>query len=325
MDRRAAAVIVLVIGSAPRRAFAQANRMPRVAVVLSGTVTSDAVRVDAFQRGLQELGYIPGRNISLIYKYANGNLQEIPSVANEVAELKVDVAVAEGSTAAAAIRRADASVPIVMAFSSDPVAARLVDSLARPGGNTTGLSVQATDLAAKQLEILKNIVPQLTSVAVLGDAQGPTYQARMQEIDRASVALNLRIHRVELHDTADLHRAFAMVEAARPGALLALQTPAMVALHRQIADLALRARLPTMYIDSEFPAAGGLVSYGPNYADLFKRTAYYVDRILRGAKPRDLPVEQVERFELVINQRTARQIGLQIPSKMAQQADRVIE
>jgi putative ABC transport system substrate-binding protein len=325
MDRRAAAALVLAIGIAPRLTFAQANRVPRVAVVLSGTAASDAVKVDAFQRGLLELGYVPGQTIALTYTYANGNLQGLPSMAAELAESKVDVAVAEGSTVAAAIRRADAALPIVLAFSSDPIAARLVDSLAHPGGNTTGLSVQATDLAAKQLEILKSIVPQLTTVAVLGDARGPTYQARMQEVDRAAVALNLRIHRVLLHDIDDLRRAFAIVEGARPGALLALQTPIIVALHRQIADLAIKARLPTMYIDSEFAAAGGLVSYGPNYAELFKRSAHYVDKILRGVRPRDIPVEQVERFELVINLKTARQIGLQIPSKTLLQADRVIE
>ena len=304
--------------------MAQASRIPRVVVLLSGTATSDAARVDAFRRALRDLGYSQGQNIAVEYMYANGNVDQLDPLAAQVVS-QADVVVAAGSTASRAVRKANGSIPIVMAFSSDPVAAGLADSLAHPGGNTTGLSLQATDLNAKQLEILKRIVPQLTSVAVLGYPQGPTYRTRMQEIDRASGALSLRIQRVDVHDSADLPAAFASIQGARPGAVLVLQSPPVVALQSQIADFGLRARLPTMYIDSEFPDLGGLASYGPDYADMFRRSATFVDKVLRGAKPRDLPVEQVERFELVINLKTAKRIGLQIPSSVRLQASRVIE
>ena len=257
----------------------------------------------------------PG-NIAVSYAYANGNPQRLPSLAAEATASKVDVVVAEGSTAATAVRRADAAIPIVMAFSSDPVAARLVESLARPGGNTTGLSVQATDLAAKQLEILKSIRAS-SSPRWRCWAMQRVRPIRRGDGDRSrvSIALDLRIQRVDSRCQRTPCGVCRSIKDGRAGALLALQTPAIVALHGQIAELGIKARLPTMYIDSEFPAAGRLVSYGPNYRYMFKRSANYVDKILRGAKPRDLPFEQVERFELVINVNTARQIGLQIPSK----------
>ncbi|HEU5295285.1 MAG TPA: ABC transporter substrate-binding protein [Burkholderiaceae bacterium] len=323
MDRRVAMAAILMIGSAPRQPMAQAL-LPRVTVLLSGTATSDAARADTFGRALRDLGYSQGQNIAVEYTYANGDVDRLDPLAAQVVS-KVDVVVAAGSTASRAVRKASASIPIVMVFSGDPVAAGLVESLAHPGGNTTGLSLQATDLGAKQLEFLKRIVPRLSSVAVIGYSQAPSYRARMQEIDRASSVLGLRILRIAVHDGAVINEAFAAIQRSRAGAVLVLQSPPVVALQSQIAEFGLTARLPTMYIDSEFTDLGGLASYGPDYAEMFKRSATYVDKILRGVKPRDLPVEQVERFELVINLKTAKRIGLQIPAAVLLQADRVIE
>jgi putative ABC transport system substrate-binding protein len=303
----------------------QQKKIVRIGFLLSGSTASDATRTEAFRQGLGELGYLDGQNITIIYRYAKGERRLLSSLAAELASARVEIIVAGGSAAVTAAKKATGTIPIVMAQSSDPVAAGVVASLVKPGGNVTGLSGMAPELSGKQLELLKEIVPKLSRVIVVADPEGQTYNARIKEIESAAKAMNVQLQPVGLRGNKDLENLAAEITKTHPSGLIAFQNPAVELDRRQIAELATKHRLPTVYIASEFADAGGLVSYGPHYPDLYRRAAVYVDKILKGAKPADLPVEQPTKFELVINLKTAKQIGLTIPPNVLARADRVIK
>jgi len=299
----------------------QAPKVPRIGVLWP---TSPSPRIDEFRAGLRELGYVEGRTIEIEYRYAKGDLDRLPELAAELVQLKVDVIVALNTFAARPARDATGTIPIVM-VSGDPVGTGLVASLARPGRNVTGLSFFSPELGAKQLELLKELLPGLTRVGILWNADGP---ARVQEFERTEVAaqtLGVTIHSLEVRTRSpDLEGAFIAASQGQAGALLTLGSPLTLSHLTQIAELAARSRLPSVFDSRVFVEAGGLASYGPRFADLYRRAAGYVDRILKGAKPADLPVEQPARFELVINLKTAKALGLTIPPSILLRADDVI-
>ena len=283
---------------------------------------------EAFRQGLRDLGYVEGHNVVIEYRDAEGKLERLPALAAELIALQVDVILAGGTPQALAAKHASRTLPIVFAAAADPVTDGLVTSLARPGGNVTGLSVLAPELVGKCLEQLKQAVPEVSRVAVLwqpGGAGERTEKDMLKAAEVAARALGVRLQFVEARGPADFDRAFSDMTRARAGALTVLSTPMFVSERRRLVDLAAKNRLPAVYPWREFVDAGGLMSYGPNLADMFRRAATYVDKILKGAKPADLPVEQPTKFELVINLKTAKALGLTIPASVLARADEVIQ
>jgi putative ABC transport system substrate-binding protein len=281
--------------------------------------------LEAFRQGLRVLGYDEGQNLVIEYRYAEGNLERLPTLAAELVGLKMDVIVAIASAATRAVQHATRTIPIVMAGGSDPVGAGLVASLARPGGNITGLSNLTVELPEKRLEILKETVPQSGRVAVLANPASPNHASTMHNLTGAAQALGLQLHVVELRSPDELDTAFAAVTRAGADALLVVGEPLLLdSLRGRTVDLAAKHRLPAMYSWRELVVAGGLMSYGPSLPDMHRRLATYVDKILKGAKPADLPVEQPTTFELVINLTTAKALGLTIPPTLLFQATEVI-
>jgi putative ABC transport system substrate-binding protein len=281
----------------------------------------------AFRQGLRDLGYVEGRNVVIEYRDAEGK-QRLPALAAELVALKVDVIVAPGTPAALAAKQATKTLPIVFAGVTDPVTDGLVTSLARPGGNVTGLSNLGPELIGKRLELLTQAVPGVSPVAVLwqpGAASERTDKDMLKEADVAARALGMRLQFVEARGPADIDRAFSDMTRARAGALTVLATTMFLIERRRLVDLAVKNRLPTVYSFREYVDSGGLMSYGPNQADTFRRAATYVDKILKGAKPADLPVEQPTKFELVINLKTAKALGLTVPPSLLRRADEVIQ
>jgi len=282
-------------------------------------------RYEAFRQGLRELGYLEGQNIVIERRDAKGILQRLPDVAAELVRLKVDVIVTTGSTGVVAAKQATSTVPIVMTTGGDPVALGLIASLARPGGNVTGLTSISNDLAGKRLELLKETIPKLTRVGVLWNPADPGARTgSFKETEAAAQAFGLHLQSLETQGPKDFESVFKAASKAQAHALIVLQTALINAHRTQIIELANKNRLPTMFGEGAQVEAGGLMSYAPNSADLFRRAATYVDKILKGAKPADLPVEQPTKFELVINLKTAKQIGLTIPPNVLARADRVI-
>ena len=305
----------------------QAAKVPRIGYVATDLRSSAHLR-EAFLQGLRDLGYVEGRNVVIEYRSAEGKLERLPALAAEVVALKVDVIVAPGTPGALAAKRATGTIPIVFPAASDPVASGLVTSLARPGGNVTGLSNLNTDLVGKCLEQLKQAVPGVSRVAVLWhpDASGErTDKDILKRAEVAARALGVRLQFVEARGPADFDRAFSDMTRARAGALTVLPSVMFINERRRLVDLAAKNRLPAVYNARDFVDAGGLMAYGPNFADMFRRAATYVDKILKGAKPGDLPVEQPTKFELVINLKTAKVLGLTIPPSVLARADHVIE
>jgi ABC-type uncharacterized transport system substrate-binding protein len=282
----------------------------------------------AFLQGLHDLGYVEGRNLVIEYRDAEGKPERLPALAAELAALKVDVIVATGGTLAAlAAKQATRTLPIVFTAVADPVTSGLVTSLARPGGNVTGLSILASELVGKCLEQLKQAVPGVSRVAVLwqpGGVPERTDKDILRGAEVAARALGVRPQFVEARGPADFDRAFSDMTRARAGALPVVQSVMFNTERRRLVDLAAKTRLPAVYPWREFVDAGGLMAYGANVADLFRRAATYVDKILKGAKPADLPVEQPTKFEFVINLKTAKALGLTIPQSLLQRADEVI-
>jgi len=274
---------------------------------------------------MRELGYEEGKNITIEYRYAEDNLERLADLAAEFVRLRVDVIVAGGGPPTRAAKNSTKSIPVVMVNISDPVALGFVTTLAKPGGNITGLSSMQTELGGKRLELLKEIVPKISRVAVLVNRDVPGYGVQMKEVEAAAPALGLQLQALEVRDAKDLDKAFAAISTERAGALIGLSNPTFGSLQRQISELAIKNRVPAMYGDRAFAESGGLLSYGPNIPDLYRRAATYVDKILKGAKPGDLPIEQPTKFELVINLKTAKQIGLTIPPNALARADRVIK
>ena len=329
VHRRDFLIAVGALLAAPLAAEAQqAAKVSRIGY-LTPNVASNPRSSEAFLQGLRDLGYVEGRNVVIEYRDAEGKLERLPALAAELVALKVDVIVAAaGTLAALAAQQATRTIPIVVIAVGDPVTSGLVTSLARPGGNVTGLSALSPELTSKWLELLKQAVPVVSRVAFLlqpGALGERTEKNIVKEADLAARALGVRLQVVEARGPADLDRAFADMTSARAGALMVPSTPMFSSERRRLLDLAAKNRLPTLFTFREYVDAGGLMSYGPNLADLFRRAATYVDKILKGAKPGDLPVEQPTKFELVINLKTAKDLGLTIPQSVLVRADDLIQ
>lgn len=281
---------------------------------------------DAFRQGLSGLGYVEGQNILIEFRNAEGRLERLPDLAAELVRLKVDVIVAAPEVCIQAAKQATSTIPIVMAVSEDPVGRGFVASLARPGGNITGVSTLQPGLIGKQLGLLKEIVPKLSRVAALWDMDTPSQPAFLRETEVAARALGLRLQALPLRGpNPDFQSAFRAATSGRAGALSIVSGPLILAHRAGIVDLAARNRLPAIYNRREYVDAGGLISYGPSLLDIHRRAATYVDRILKGAKPRDLPVEQPTKFELIINDKTAKALGVTIPPSLLLRVDQIIE
>ena len=287
--------------------------------------TPDPARLEwwkAFRQALRELGYVEGQSIRFEARWAQGRSDRLPGLAAELVGLRVDVIVTGGGEAARAAKQATATIPIVMTTGSDPVKLGIVESLARPGGNVTGVSSISSDLMAKRVELLRELLPKVTRVAILWD-ETPQSGISVQELEPAARRLGIGIHTVGVRGSNDFARAFS--EAARSRAVILVASSFMFTERKRIADLALKHRLPTALGAREYVEAGGLFSYAVSFPDQFRRAAWYVDRILRGARPADLPVEQPTTFELVINLKTAKALGLTVPRSLLQRANQVIE
>jgi ABC-type uncharacterized transport system substrate-binding protein len=280
---------------------------------------------DAFRKGLRDLGWIEGQNIVLEYRYSEGRPERLPGLAAELVRINVDLIVAWASPEVGAAESATRTIPIVFLALGDPVGGGQVANLARPGGNMTGLGQMLPELAAKQLELLRHAVPSISRVAVFWNAASRMKRLEMGELQRAAPALGVTLQSREVRGLDDFDGVFAATKRERPDALLTLVDPVTFTQRHLIAEFAARERLPAMYAVREFVEAGGLMSYGSDLRDLFRRGATYVDKILKGAKPGDLPVEQPTKFELVINLKTAKALGLTLPPSLLQRADQVIE
>ena len=330
MIRGVALVAVLAVSllAAPLAADAQqARKVPRIGFLWVTSPSDRPSHLDAFRQRLRELGWVEGQNIVIDYRYAEGRVDRLPDLAAELVRLKVDLIVASaGTQAATAAKNATETIPIVMIYVRDPVGTGLIASLARPGGNVTGVSGYAgLEIVARQLELLKETVPKIRRVAILSNPANAYHQLAIREANVAARSLGVQLQLLEARGPNEFDGAFAAMAKERVGALLVL-SDAMLNSHRtRLADLAARSRLPAAYGVRESVEAGGLMSYGPSFLDLYRRSAAYVDKILKGAKPADLPVEQPTTFELVINLKTAKALGLTIPQSLLQRADQVIE
>ena len=309
--------------AAPLAAQAQpARTVPRLGLLFPESGPSP--RIEAFRQGLRELGYIEGKTIVIEYRFAEGQRERLPELAAELVQLKVDVIVALSTLAAQPAKAATTTIPIVM-ISSDPIGTGVVAGLSRPGGNVTGLTTFA-DLAGKRLELLKEVVPRLARVAVLWDAGGPSKVIEFRGASTAATVLGVELQSLEVRAPhPDLDGAFEAARRGRAQGLVVLHNPLILTYRRQIVGMTLRDRLPTIFEGTDYTEIGGLISYGPKLREVFGRAAAFVDKILRGAKPADLPVEQPTMFELVINLKTAKALGLTIPPTLLARADQVIE
>jgi putative ABC transport system substrate-binding protein len=285
----------------------------------------DAPWLRSLREGLNELGYVEGRNLLIEYRWAEGDFDRLPALAAELVRLPVDLILADGDPVIAAASRATGTIPIVMTAVGDPVARGFAASLARPGGNITGVSNLAVELTGKWLEILKECVPGLAQAAILGNATNPTHRLFWEEAERAARALRVKLKSVEVRSAGDLEEAFASMRRERSGAVVVLPDPLFIGQSRRVAELAASSRLPAMYTFREQAEAGGLASYGPSLRGNFRRAATYVDRILKGARPGDLPIQQPTTFELVVNLKTAKALGLTVPPALLLQTNHVIE
>jgi putative ABC transport system substrate-binding protein len=326
--RPATAVVLLLLSAFLSTAAAQPpEKVPRVGYLLAGS-HSDPQRqrlLEAFRQGLRELGYVEGQNIAIESRWAEGKDDRFPALAADLVRSKVDVIVAQSGAATQAAQQATRTIPIVMSLSNDPVGSGLVASLARHGGNVTGLTIMVPDLTGKQFQLLKEVVPKVSRVALLTNPANPASAPFLREAEAVARALGVRLQTLETRNPQEIDSAFAAMTKERAGALLILPDQIFVSQRRQIAELATKRRLPSVYGVGEYAEAGGLMAYGVNHIDLVRRAATYVDKILKGAKLADLPVAQPTKFELVINLRTAKAIGLTIPPSLLQRADQIID
>jgi putative tryptophan/tyrosine transport system substrate-binding protein len=303
----------------------QSKKVSRIGYLGATSRSTNPARTEAFRQGLRELGYVEGKNIVIEYRYAEGKPDRLPALASELVRLKVDVVVTGGPVATRSAKQATATIPIVMAIDDDPVGNGFAASLARPGGNITGLATLAPEISGKQLELLREIAPKLSRVAVLGNATQPGHPQALREINLAAGAFGAQVQYLEIRDPKDIETAFRAAGKERADAVLLLPSPITFSQRRQVTDLAVRSRLPTIYGRPEYVEDGGLVFYGVSITDLSRRAATYVDKILKGAKPADIPIEQPKKFELIINLKAAKQIGLTIPPNVLVRADKVIK
>jgi putative tryptophan/tyrosine transport system substrate-binding protein len=322
-----AGIFAIVVTFAMCGAVAQAQqppKVPRIGFLGAASPSANAARTEAFRQGLRELGYVEGKNIGIEWRYAEGKLDRLPALAAKLLRLKTDVIVTAGPQATRRAKEATVTIPIVMGFDNDPVGSGFVASLARPGGNITGLSTLAPEISGKQLELLKEIIPKLSRVAVLGDSNEPGNAQALKEVELAAGALKVQLQYLDVLNLKDIENSFQSASKQRAGAVLALQSAVLLPQRTQLADLAVKNRLPVMYPQAEYVEDGGLTTYGVSFIDLHRRAATYVDKILKGAKPSDLSVEQPVKFELIINLKAANQIGLTIPPNVLARADKVI-
>ena len=302
----------------------QAPKIFRIGFLAASSQAAAAARVHAFRDGLRQLGYAEGRNIAIEFRFAAGKLDRVPSLAAELVRSQVDVIVTGGARDTRAAKEATNRIPIVMANDTDPVGSGHVASLARPGANVTGLSTLSPELSGKQLELLREIVSRLSRVAVLETSTEPGNALAHQETELAAKAFGMQLQFLDVRDGESIETAFRTAAKGRAEAVLMLGSPVFNSNRAQTTDLAVKIRLPAIYRTPEFVDAGGLMSYGASSTDLFRRAATYVDKILKGAKPGDLPVEQPKKFEFIVNLKAAKQIGLTIPPQVLARADRVI-
>src|SRR5215467_2652701 len=303
----------------------QPGKVVRIGYLDASTASGSAVLVDAFRQELSKLGWIEGKNLTIEYRFAKQKFERLPELAADLARLKVDLIVGAATPPAVAAKKATQTIPIITVTTADPVGSRLVASLAHPGGNVTGLSlVPGLEMSGKQLELLKEAVPKLNQVAVLIDPGNEPTARFLKEAEKAASSLVLHLRAVEAGNADELNSAFSAINEKRPDALLVIASPILSANRTQIARFATSSRLPAMYPYSEFVDAGGLMSYGPHQPDLYRRAATYVDKILKGADPANLPIDQPTKFELVINLKTAKALNLTIPQSVLYRADKVI-
>ena len=322
-------IIVLLIGltlaSVHLAEAQQPTKIPRIGFLAAVSLSANSARFEAFRQGLRELGYIEGKNIIIEWRSSEGKADRLPGLAAELVRLKVDMIVSGGSTATRPAKEATNTIPIVMAQDTDPVGNGFVASLARPGGNITGLATLAPELSGKQLELMKEIVPRLSRVAVLGTSTRSGNAQSLKETELAAGAFGVKLQYLDILSPKDIETAFRAASKDRADAVLVLTSPFATSQRTQIADLAVKNRLPAIYDRAEFVEDGGLMTYSVSSTDLFRRAAIYVDKVLKGAKTADLPVEQPIKFEFIINLKAAKQIGLTIPPNVLARADKVIK
>jgi putative ABC transport system substrate-binding protein len=320
-------VILFVLALSIPAQAQQPKKIPRIGYLVSSDSITESSRSEGIRQALRDLGYVEGKNIAFEYRYAEGKLDRFPELAAELVRLKVDVIVVTGgNTLIRAAKNATKTIPIVMVGSApDPVEAGFVESLARPGGNVTGLALLTNELAGKRLELLKEAVPKLARVAVLHDPTLPPNLLELKGVQAAAPALGLTIQSWEVRGIDDFDKVFAVQNKQRPDGVYVIAGRLVTSNRKQIVDFTLKSRLPSVYPQREYIDAGGFMYYGANIADSYRRVGYFVDRILKGAKPADLPVEQPTKFELVINLKAAKQIGLIIPPNVLARADKVIK
>jgi ABC-type uncharacterized transport system substrate-binding protein len=302
----------------------QPTKVPRIGFLSAFSGSSLSARIEAFRQGLRELGYVEGKNVVIESRYAEGRLDRLTDLAAELVRLKVDVIVTGGPSPTRATKEATVTIPIVMALDNDPVGSGFVASLARPGGNITGLATLSPEISGKQLELLKEIVPRLSHVAVVGTSSNPGNAQMLKETELAAGAFAVQLHYLDVEGPKDIETVFRAASKGRADAVLVLPNSVLLSQRAQLADLAAKNRLPAVYGQPEYVDAGGLMFYGASITEMFRRAATYVDKILKGAKPADLPVEQPTKFEFVISLKAAKQIGLTIPPNVLARADKVI-
>jgi putative ABC transport system substrate-binding protein len=303
----------------------QASKTAQIGFLIVSTPTAIADRLKAFRQGLHELGYVEGKNIVIEQRWAEGKVDRMPELAAELMRLKVDIILSAGPQSTRVAKETTSTTPIVMGFDNDPIGNGFVASLARPGGNITGLSTLAPEISGKQLELLKEIVPRFSRVAVLGTSIQPGTAQSLKELELAAKKLGVKLQFLDVSSVKDMETSFGAATKGRAEAALVLNSPVFNSPRTQITDLAAKSRLPTIYWATEFVEAGGLMTYSVSFTDLFRRAATYVDKILKGRKPADLPVEQPKKFDFIINLKAAKQIGLTIPPNVLARADKVIK
>jgi putative ABC transport system substrate-binding protein len=302
----------------------QSKKIARIGFLSATSASSQSLRVEAFRQGLRELGYVEGKNIVIEWRFAEGKADRLRELVAELVRLKVDVIVTGGPPPTRAAKQATSTIPIVMAFDDDPVGSGFAASLARPGGNITGLSTYFPEISGKQLELLREIVPKLSRAAVLGNASQPGHPQALREINLAADGFRVQVQYLQVRGTQDIDSAFRAASKERADGVLVLSTAVLFLERKQVADLAVKNRLPAIYGRPEYVENGGLMYYGPIYTDLFRRAATYVDKILKGTKPTDIPIEQPMKFDFIINLQAAKKIGLTIPPNVLVRADKVI-
>jgi len=303
----------------------QSKKIPRIGYLGTNPRSVSRARIDAFRQGLRDLGYVETKNIIIEWRFAEANPDRLPGLGAELVRLPVEIIVTAGPASNRAAKQATATIPIVMGFDDDPVGSGYAASLGRPGGNVTGLSTLAPEITGKQLELLREIVPKLSRLAVLGNATQPGNPQALREITIAADAVRVQLQYLEVRSIKEIEAAFGAANKEHADGVLLLASPILLAERKQIADFAVKGRLPTISGRPEYVEDGGLLVYGANYTDLFRRAAVYVDKILKGTKPADLAIEQPTKFELVINLKTAKALGLTVPPTLLARADEVIE